>query len=386
MDTALDRAASPPPYALDAPVPFLDLATVHAPLKRELLAAVEAAIDASAFVNGPAVQSFEQAFARFCGVDHCVGVASGLDALRLGLIALGVRPGDEVVVPAMTFAATVEAVLQVGARPVIADIRDDDFGLDVRSVERALGSATRVVVPVHLYGQMADVGGLLRLVERRRLLVLEDACQAHGAERDGARAGSFGTAAAFSFYPGKNLGALGDAGALVTPHEAVAERVRALREHGQTEKYHHRHVGYTARLDAIQAAVLERKLPHLPGWNESRRRAAALYMELLDGVGDLRLPATQPGSSHVWHLFTIRTADPGALAAFLSERGIGSGRHYPVPMHLTAAFASLGYGPGDFPVAEAVARETLSLPLYPGIPDEAVAHVARTVRAWFDGA
>jgi dTDP-4-amino-4,6-dideoxygalactose transaminase len=373
META-DRIATPPL----AGVPFLDLRQLHAPLKVAILAEVDALIDASAFVNGARVVAFEEAFAADCGTRFCVGVSSGLDALRLGLLALGIGRGDEVVVPAMTFAATLEAVTQVGARPVLADVREDDVCLDAARVAAARTAATRAVLPVHLYGQMADLRGL-----DPELVLLEDACQAHGAVRDGVRAGTAGRAAAFSFYPGKNLGAIGDAGALVTDDAGLAATARALREHGQTRKYEHRYDGYTARLDALQAAVLSLKLPHLDGWNASRRDAAALYAELLDGVGDLRLPATPPGSTHVWHLYTIRTADPEALGAFLAERGIGTGRHYPVPMHLLESFAWLGHGPGDFPVAEAVAAETLSLPIFPGIAPEQVAAVADAVAAYF---
>jgi dTDP-4-amino-4,6-dideoxygalactose transaminase len=360
-------------------VPFLDLRGVNGPVKDEILHDIGALIDANAFVNGRPVEAFEAAFAAYCGTRFCVGMSSGLDALRLGLLARGIGAGDEVVVPAMTFAATLEAVLQVGATPVLADVRDDDCGLDPAAARRARTLATKAVLPVHLYGQMADV----RALAGDGLLLLEDACQAHGATRDGVRAGAAGDIAAFSFYPGKNLGAMGDAGALVTDDPDVAASARALREHGQTRKYVHRWDGYTARLDALQAAVLLRKLPHLDAGNASRRRAAGLYAELLDGIGDLRLPQTVAGATHVWHLYTVRTADPEALAAFLGERGVGTGRHYPVPMHLCESFAALGHGPGDFPVAEAIGAETLSLPIFPGISPEQVAFVADAVAAYF---
>jgi dTDP-4-amino-4,6-dideoxygalactose transaminase len=366
-------------------VPFLDLSYSHAPLKNRLLADIGELFESAAFINGPHVATFEDAFASYCDVAHCVGVASGLDALRLGLLAIGVEPGDEVVVPAMTFVATVEAVTQAGGVPVVVDISAHDYCLDVEESARAVGERTRAMMPVHLYGQLADMHGVRRLVDERRLHLIEDACQAHGAERDGVRAGASGDAAAFSFYPGKNLGAAGDAGALVTADGATADHVRALREHGQTAKYVHGYEGYTARLDTLQALVLSHKLPFLDGWNAERRAAAAYYSEGLDGVGDLRLPPVPEGSSPVWHLYVVRTADPNRLGEFLRARGIGTGRHYPEPVHLTGAYAHLGYRPGDFPVAEALAREALSLPIFPGITEPQLEAVVESVRGFFDG-
>lgn len=364
-------------------VPFVDLEPQHAPLREELLAEIGELIDSGQFTNGPQVEELERAFATYCGSTHCVGVASGLDALRLGLLAADVGPGDEVVVPASTFVATLEAVTQTGATPVVADVRADDYGLDPGAGEAAVTPRTRFLLPVHLYGQMADAGGLLAVAARHGLGLLEDACQAHGATRDGLRAGAAGTAAAFSFYPGKNLGAMGDAGALTTSDGELATRVRALREHGQREKYRHERVGYTARLDTIQALVLRRKLERLDGWTAQRRAAAAFYGEALAGAGDLVLPAVPEGSEPVWHLYVVRTADPAALGRFLAERGIASGRHYPEPVHLTEAYASLGHRPGEFPVAEALAREALSLPLFPGIAEAQLAAVAGAVQEFF---
>jgi dTDP-4-amino-4,6-dideoxygalactose transaminase len=370
------------PVATDR-VPFLDLGLAHQELKGELLRDLDALIDSGAFTLGPAVGAFEQAFAEYCGAEHCVGLASGLDALRLGLLAAGIRPGDEVVVPAATFAATFEAVTQAGARPVVVDVGEADYGIDPEAVAAAVGPRTRAVVPVHLYGQLVDARRLAEVATRAGLVVLEDACQAHGAERDGIVPGATSAGAAFSFYPGKNLGAFGDAGALVTGDGDLAARLRALREHGQTEKYRHRYDGYTSRLDTIQALVLLRKLPLLDEWNASRRRAADAYARLLDGVGDLRLPATAPGSSHVWHLYVVRTAEPERLGAFLAERGVATGRHYPEPPHRAEAFAGLGYGPGTFPVAEALSRECLSLPIFPGITDEQLERVAAAIAEFF---
>src|SRR5689334_13465348 len=356
---------------------------MHDALKDELLAGISDLIDGGRFVNGPQVEEFEKAFARYCSTRECIGTASGLDALRLALIAGGIEPGDEVLVPAQTFIATFEAVTQAGGVPVVVDVSEDDYGIDPHGVAAAVTPRTRFLLPVHLYGQMADLASLERLAVRHGLQLLEDACQAHGAERDGKRAGSGGFAAAFSFYPAKNLGAMGDAGALVTDDPDVATRVRALREHGQTRKYHHALQGYTSRLDSIQALVLLHKLRRLDDWTESRRAAARLYDDALQGVGDLQLPPVPEGSNPVWHLYVVRTADPEALAEFLSAREIASGRHYPEPPHLSAAYADLGHQAGDFPVAEAISRECLSLPMYPGISEAQLGRVADAVAAFF---
>ena len=364
-------------------VPFLDLRPSHDPLAEGILADVAGLIETNAYINGPAVAEFEREFAEFCGSPHCVGLASGLDALRLALLAVGLEPGDEVIVPAQTFVAPLEAVTQAGGRPVPVEVRHDDYTLDVDAVEAAIGERTRAVMPVHLYGQMADMKRLGALAARHDLVLVEDACQAHGAVRDGLRSGTVGLAGAFGFYPGKNLGAMGDAGALVTPDEQLAARIRALREHGQTRKYEHEWEGYTARLDTIQALVLRRKLPLLAEWNESRRAAARRESETLAGVGDLVLPAVAPGSEPVWHLYVVRTADPAALADSLAARGIGTGRHYPQPPHLAAAYAWLGHAEGEFEVAERLARESLSLPVYPGITDAQVETVVDAVGRFF---
>jgi dTDP-4-amino-4,6-dideoxygalactose transaminase len=274
-------------------------------------------------------------------------------------------------------------VLQAGFRPKLVDVSEGDYCLDPDAAAAVASGRTRVILPVHLYGQVADVRALAELARKTGARLVEDACQAHGAERDGVVAGSAGTAAAFSFYPGKNLGAFGDAGALVTGDEELALRARALREHGQMGKYRHELVGYTARLDTLQALVLLRKLPLLAGWNEERRAAAAFYAQALDGVGDLRLPPVAPGSSPVWHLYVLRTGRREALAEFLQARGIATGRHYPQPLHLTHAYLGLGYLPGAFPVAEALAEEGLSIPIFPGISESQLEAVASGVREFF---
>jgi dTDP-4-amino-4,6-dideoxygalactose transaminase len=360
-------------------VPFLDLRTSHDPLKAGLLEAFDGLIDSNAFTNGPAVAEFETAFATYCRREACVGLASGLDALRLALLAAGLEPGDEVIVPANTFIATLEAVSQAGGVPVIVDVSPTDLNLDVEATKAAITERTRFLMPVHLYGQMADMRALVEL----GVPIIEDACQAHGASRDGAYAGELGTAAAFSFYPGKNLGAFGDAGALVADASDLTNRVKALREHGQRAKYDHELVGFTARLDTIQALVLNAKLPLLDGWNEQRRAAAAFYGDSLRGLGDIELPPLAPGSNPVWHLYVIRTGDPQGLAEHLRGRSVGTGFHYPTPAHLSDAYSHLGLGPGAFPVTEEAAARVLSLPMFPGITDAQLESVVEGIRAWF---
>jgi len=365
--------------ALTLPVPFLDLRASHDELKADLLAEFGRLIDSNAFINGPAVGAFEDAFAAYCKREACVGVASGLDALRLALIAAGLDPGDEVLVPANTFIATFEAVSQAGGTPVPVDVSETDLNMDVEAAREAVGPRTRFLMPVHLYGQMAD----LRALGELGVPIIEDACQAHGATRDGAAAGELGLAAAYSFYPGKNLGAFGDAGAVVTDDEQLVERIKALREHGQRAKYDHELIGFTARLDTIQAIVLSHKLPFLDGWNAQRRAAAAMYTEALAGVGDIELPPVAANSDPVWHLYVIRTGDPRGLALHLRDRQIASGFHYPEPAHLSEAYRSAGYTRGSFPVTEAAAARVLSLPMFPGISESQIEAVVDGVRSYF---
>ncbi|MGZ4370959.1 MAG: DegT/DnrJ/EryC1/StrS family aminotransferase [Gaiellaceae bacterium] len=364
-------------------VPFLDLGRIHAGLKDALLEDFARLIDSGRFINGPAVGEFEAAFAAYCGSRYTVAVSSGLDALRLGLLAGGVQTGDEVIVPALTFVATLEAVTQAGARPVIVDVREDDATIDPFAVEAAIGERTTAVVPVHLYGQLADMRRLEEVTRTRAVQLVEDACQAHGASAGGVRPGERGRVAAFSFYPGKNLGAFGDGGAIITDDEALADRASALREHGQLAKYVHGVEGWTARLDSIQALVLLRKLPLLDAWNESRRAVAARYVEELEGVGDLKLPGTAPEAEPVWHLFVVQTESPESLSRFLADRGVQTARHYPDAVHLTPAYRWLGYSEGDFPVAERRAAKSLSLPIFPGMVPEEVDAVIAAVRAYF---
>jgi dTDP-3-amino-3,4,6-trideoxy-alpha-D-glucose transaminase len=366
-------------------VPFLDLRTVHEGIAEAILGDIAALIESNAYANGPAVVEFEQAFADYCGTEHCVGVASGLDALRLALIAAGLEPGDRVLMPAHTFIATFEAVTQAGGTPVPVEVSANDYNLDPAAADAAVDERTRFILPVHLYGQLADLKSLEEVAARHGLEILEDACQAHGARRDGRGAGSAGLAGAFSFYPAKNLGAMGDAGALVTGSPALAEAVRALREHGQRAKYRHEREGWTARLDTIQALVLLRKLPLLDGWNEQRRAAAASYTEALTGLGDLELPNVPRGSEPVWHLYVVRTRRRDELAEFLRGLEIHTGVHYPEPPHLTSAYAHLGYARGSFPLAETLADEVLSLPMFPGITEEQLTAVVDAIAAFFRG-
>lgn len=372
-----------PALADQMAVPFVDLNRLSEPIRGELMEAIAALIDSGAFVNGPAVATFEEAFASYCRTANAVGLASGLDGLRLSLLAAGIRPGDEVIVPAQTFVATLEAVTQAGGTPVPAEIGELDYNLDPAAAEAAISPRTTFLLPVHLYGQMADMQALRRVAEKAGLAIVEDACQAHGAERDGLRAGAAGLAGAFSFYPAKNLGAMGDAGAVTTDDASLAETVRALREHGQRRKYQHDLEGYTARLDTIQALVLELKLRLLDGWNEERRAAARFLSDALAGVGDLVLPEVAPASDPVWHLYVVRTADPESLGEFLRGRGIATGRHYPEPVHLAPAYAHLGHKAGAFPIAERVALEGLSLPMFPGITESQLTAVADAIGAYF---
>jgi dTDP-3-amino-3,4,6-trideoxy-alpha-D-glucose transaminase len=361
-------------------VPFVDLGPSSRAVKSRVLERIAQTIDRGDFANGEAVAEFERRFAHACGVRHCVGVSSGLDALRLSLLASGLDAGAGVIVPAATFAATFEAVIQAGGAPVVVDVDENDYTLAVDAAERAASTGVTHVVPVHLYGQMTDMRALSSLAKARGLRILEDACQAHGASRDGLGPGQASPAAAFSFYPAKNLGAMGDAGALVTDDEEHATRVRSLRVHGETRKYHHESVGYTARLDTLQAIVLLEKLPLLEQWNRERVSGARYYEQALAGLDGVRLPRVSDGSEPVWHLYVVRTPKPEELAAFLGERGIQTARHYPEPPHLAPAYRGLGLSAGDFPVAEALSRECLSLPLYPGITEAQLEAVAQGVR------
>src|SRR2546426_153565 len=385
-------------------IPFLDLVTPHLELEEELVSVFRRALKTGGFVGGPMVEDFEREFAQFCGVRFCVGVASGTDALRLALIAAGVQRGDTVVTVPNTFIATTEAISQAGAQPDFVDIEERTYNMDPRRLQeyletcccldRATGKLLNqktqrpvtAIIPVHMYGQTADMDPILELAERYNLIVIEDACQAHGAEYFSSkqnrwmRAGSMGRAAGFSFYPGKNLGACGEAGAVTTNDRGLAERVRMLRDHGQSCKYFHDIEGYNGRLDAMQAGVLRVKLRHLAKWNEQRRERARGYDEFFaDAEGTVILPHVPSWSRPVYHLYVVRVADREQLQKDLAAAGIGTGIHYPIPLHLAKAYDVLGFRPGDFPVAEEAAAHVLSLPMFPELSLEQQRRVVSVV-------
>ncbi|WP_454851947.1 DegT/DnrJ/EryC1/StrS family aminotransferase [Promicromonospora soli] len=376
-----------PPAPPRLQVPFLDLGLQTAEVEHEVRERWNRILRTSGFVLGPDVDQFERELAAYSGARHAVGVGNGTDALEIGLRAAGIVPGDEVIVPANTFFATAEAVLRCGATLVPADV-DDDFLLDPQDVAERLTARTRAVVAVHLYGQMAPVARLRQVVGPDVLLV-EDAAQSQGASRDGFRSGGAGDVAATSFYPGKNLGAFGDAGAVLTSADDVAHRARRLRNHGGVDRYEHLEVGANSRLDALQAAVLSAKLIRLDAWNAQRSAAAARYGALLaDAFGDvpeLVAPRELPGAGHVWHLYVVRTPDRAAVSAALGAAGIGHGIHYPAPVHLLPATAHLGFRPGLAPRAEAHADRILSLPMFPGITAAQQEHVVSSLHAAVTG-
>ena len=385
-------------------IPFLDLVTPHAELREELCEVFKTALDTAGFIGGPMVQGFEQDFAKFCDTEHCVGVGSGTDALRFALIAAGIGQGDVVVTVPNTFIATTEAISQAGGRIAFIDIDEATYNMDPEKlreyletqcdfnsstktlVDRRTKGRVTAIVPVHLYGQMADMDSILELAERYGLIVIEDACQAHGAEyfsnkeNRWRKAGSMGRAAAFSFSPGKNLGACGEAGAATTNDAELAQKMRMLRDHGQARKYYHDMEGYNGRLDSIQAGILRVKLKHLPEWTEGRRAAAARYRELFaDADAKIGLPYEPEWTKPVYHLFVVRTQERDELMKYLASVGIGTAIHYPIPLHLQNAYADLGYTKGDFPVTEKVAAEIVSLPMFPQLQADQQSRVASGV-------
>ncbi len=353
-------------------VPFVDLPAQYASLREEILAGFDAICSTGRFVLGPAVETFERDFAAFCEVRHCVGVNSGTSALHLALQVLGLGPGDEVITVPMTFVATVWAISYVGATPVFVDIEPKTRTLDPERLRQAITPRTQAIVPVHLYGQPADMEPILEIANEFGIPVIEDACQAHGAHYQGRRVGGWGHIGCFSFYPGKNLGAYGEAGAVVTDDPALADQARMLRDHAQRERYHHETVGYNYRMDALQAVVLNAKLPHLDAWNAQRQRHALHYYERLQDVPRLTLPVVGPNRDSVHHLFVVELDDRDRVADLLRARGIQTGLHYPVPVHLQPAYRSLGLFPGSFPVAERLARRCLSLPMFPEMTEEQI--------------
>jgi dTDP-4-amino-4,6-dideoxygalactose transaminase len=364
------------------PVPLVDLRAQQVAVADEVADGWQEVLTSAAFINGPQVRAFENAYADFIGTRQCIGVANGTDAIEIALRALGIGAGDECILPANSFVATAEAVCRAGATPVLVDCADDGtYLIDAAAVEAAMTPRTRAIIPVHLYGQAAPVELLMPLAERSGAFVVEDAAQSQGARRHRMGAGALGHAAATSFYPGKNLGAYGDAGAALTGSDDVAARMRIIRDHGSPRKYEHEFVGVNSRLDSLQAVVLSAKLRRLAGWNAARRAAAERYDILLSGLDNVVLPRTLDGNEHVWHLYVVRVPDRDRVLKELQAAGIQAGIHYPVPIHLTAAFAGLGVTEGAFPVAEQASSELLSLPLFAEITPGQQERVADTLKS-----
>lgn len=359
-----------------AKIPLVDLKAQYESIKPEIDAAIARVISNTSFIGGKEVSDFEAAFAAFQRTKYCVGIASGTGAIHLALLALGVGAGDEVITTPHTFIATVEPIEVLGAVPVFVDIDPVTFNIDPAKIEAAITPRTKVIMPVHLYGQLAPMDAIMEIARRHNLHVIEDAAQAHGAEYKGQRAGAWGDVACFSFYPGKNLGAYGDGGAVCTNDEALATRIAKLRDHGRLTKYEHDIIGYGERLDALQAAILGAKLPHLDDWNAARRRHAAYYNQALANLPNVSTPANPPDFEHIYHIYCISvTGDRDAILAELNKRGIGAGIHYPVPVHLQPAMKHRGGKAGDFPASERAASSIISLPIYPELTQAQINHV-----------
>ena len=360
-------------------VPFNDLRAQYHTIKPEIDAAIAEVLESCAYIGGPALERFEKSFADYCGTEESVGLASGTAALHLSLAALDIGPGDEVITTPYTFIATTEAISQTGAAIVFVDCREEDGCLDPELLEEAITARTKAIIPVHLYGQPADLDPILEIAKRHGVPVIEDAAQSVGAEYKGRRAGSIGRIACFSFYPGKNLGAYGDGGGITTDDRDLAARIRLLRDHGRTTKYEHSTEGYNYRLDGLQAAVLDVKLRHLESWTEARRRFAGVYDELLAGT-EIRPLVPREDVRHVYHLYVVRVPDRENLLPLLRERGVGVGVHYPLPLHLQPAYARLGLAEGSFPASEALGREVISLPLYAEMDESGPEYVASVLK------
>jgi dTDP-4-amino-4,6-dideoxygalactose transaminase len=361
-------------------VPFLDLSAQHAPLREEFERAISDVIDSGAFAGGPFVEKFENEFASYCGCEHAVGVGSGTDALWLSLLACGIGPGDEVITVPNTFMATAEAITYSGARPVFVDVDEHTYTMDPAALEAAVTAQTKAIIPVHLFGQPADMDPILKFARERDLVVIEDAAQAHGAKYKGRAAGTMGDAGCFSFYPGKNLGAFGEAGAIVTNNLEVRDKIRTLRDHGQVRKYHHSMIGWNCRMDGIQAAVLRVKLRHLDQGNDLRRQHAQRYGAELRGIDWIVTPREASYARHIYHVYALRVPERDELMSILRQRGIQTAIHYPVPIHLQPAYEMLGHENGNFPVSEQIAREFISLPMFPELTNLQIDFVANAVK------
>jgi dTDP-4-amino-4,6-dideoxygalactose transaminase len=381
-------------------VPFLDLKIQYKEIEQEVVPMVIDVMANGAFVGGPQVSGFETEFAKFCNSNYCVGVNSGTDALRFALIAIGVGSGDEVITVPNTFIATTEAISQVGAKPVFVDIDPDTCNMDpnklndylkfrnpqsaIRNPQSAIRNRVRAIIPVHLYGQPADMDPILEIAQKSGIAVIEDACQAHGASYKNRKAGSMGDVGCFSFYPGKNLGAFGEGGAIITQNETIAQKIRMIRDHGQRKKYFHDLEGYNGRLDAIQAGVLRIKLKRLVDWNKSRRENAAYYNELLSEISSVTLLTEAEFAYSVYHLYVILVDERDGLQKYLGDKGIATGLHYPLPLHLQKAYAHLGYKKGDFSVTENIADRLLSLPMYPELTSEQIDYVVAAIKTFVE--
>lgn len=364
---------------MDLKVPFLDLKAQHAPLREEFDRAIRHVIDSDAFAGGPFVSKFEEEFADFCDCEHAVGLGSGTEALWLTLLAFGVGAGDEVITVPSTFMATAEAITYCGAKPVFIDIDERTYTMDPVQLGSVTNDRTKAIIPVHLFGQPADMDPILEFARERDLFVIEDAAQAHGAEYKGRKAGTLADAGCFSFYPGKNLGAFGEAGAVVTNNSELQDKIRVLRDHGQVRKYHHTMIGWNCRMDGIQAAILSVKLQYLERGNELRRAHALRYSQALGGMEELVTPLEAGYARHVYHIYAIRIQERAEVMRFLGDRGIGCSVHYPVPIHLQEAYSSLSYKKGNFPIAERIAEEFISLPMFPELTESQIELVVEAV-------
>lgn len=362
-------------------IPFLDLKSQYLSIETDLQKAVLDALASTRYALGPEVSEFEKEFATYCQTAYCVAVNSGTSALHLALLAGGIQPGDEVITTPITFVATTAAILYANAKPVFVDVRESDFTLDPTRIESAITPKTKAILPVHLYGQCANMDPILEIARKHKLIVIEDAAQAHGAEYKGRRAGSMGDMGCFSFYPGKNLGACGEGGAVTTSNAQYDRTLRMLREWGQEKKYHHVMQGFNYRMDNIQGAALRVKLRRLEAWTEGRRTHARAYRELLKN-SKVSIPQELPGNRHVWHVYAVRHANRDALQTHLNNKGIQTGIHYPIPVHLCPAYSNLGYKKGDFPIAERMANEVLSIPMFPELTREQIQIVADAVQSF----
>ncbi|SNC67760.1 dTDP-4-amino-4,6-dideoxygalactose transaminase [Hymenobacter gelipurpurascens] len=365
-------------------IPFLSFSGQHNLIQEEVLAAMARVYESQSYVLGQEVKQFEGAYAAFSQVHHCVGVANGLDALQLSLRVLNIGPGDEVIVPSNTYIATWLAVSHVGATIVPVEPDVDTYNISSKLIEEAITSRTKAIIPVHLYGQACEMGPIMEIAQRFGLSVVEDNAQAHGATYQGQLTGSFGHINATSFYPGKNLGALGDAGAVTTNNDGLAESIRTLRNYGSTHKYYNEHIGYNSRLDELQAAVLSVKLPMLTKWTHDRQQVAKLYQKQLTGIADLKLPSIAAEATHVYHIYVVCTKRRGELQKHLTHNGIGTLIHYPLPPHLQKAYSYMNFRRSDFPIAEELADTCLSLPMWPGLSEEDINIVCETIKEFFN--